>query len=105
MRIALDTGRTAVNGAFEFVETGAELMVKLTLFDQLVALLCERALDALQLLALEGNDRAGLTDQLCASIFELIVEAVNHSDDSVNSLIIKPLNRGLGVHGATLISG
>jgi len=51
MRVTLDAGRAVFHLAFEFVEAAAQLMIELAFFEKLVVLLCEGALDALQLMS------------------------------------------------------
>jgi hypothetical protein len=41
---------------------------------------------------------SGPASELCASIFELIFEAVNDAGDGLNALKIKPLDVRVAVH-------
>ncbi|MGB7924730.1 MAG: hypothetical protein WCF57_15925 [Pyrinomonadaceae bacterium] len=77
-------------------------MVDLAFPKQLIILSCERALDALQFLAQKSNQRLRMTSELCAGIFELIFKTVDDSHDSVNALIVKPLDVSIAVHRLSL---
>ena len=79
-------------------------MVELAFAQQIIVLSCERALGALQFLAQQSDQRLGPIDKLCVSIFELIFKAVTDSHDSVNALIIKPLDVSITVHSAFPVS-
>ncbi len=44
------------------------------------------------------DDGRRLANELCASVFELIFEAVNDADNGVNALKIKPLDVSVAIH-------
>src|SRR5215213_1773459 len=99
MGVTLNTRGIALKLAFQFVNASAELVVELTFLNKFITLLRERALCGLQLFRERSDKRLRLSDQLCASIFELIFKTVNDTNDSVNTLIIKPLDVSVAVHG------
>lgn len=104
MRVTLDSGCASFDLAFEFVDAAAKLMVELAHPKQLIVLSCERALNALQFLAQQRDQRLRFTDELCASIFELVFEAMYQRNDCLAALIIESLDSGVAVHRTISVS-
>ena len=102
MGVALNVRSAAFHRAFEFECSTAELVVKLVGAQQFITLARERALGALQLLAQKRQNRLGSVDDLCLEVFDLIRELEDEADDTVNALIIEPVDVCLGVHGRFL---
>jgi len=100
MRVVFDRC-AALKSVLEFTNAMQELMVALTLLNDLISFARERAFNFGEFLGERGDDGLGCADEQRLQILDVVHQAVDEADNSTFTLRVNPgdVSLAIKVHG------